>query len=1226
MEAKLSNLSVDDIAPVRKLYEDGLYLQAYRAASQLGPLAGWSGGAARVIGGRLARHLGAPRMSQWHCLLAWREEPDLPEVKYYYVLTILERRGPYAAWRTLKKIGDVPEASPKLRSDWYALHAQLAAVLRDFDTAEAWLARAEAVAPENAWVSVARSGVLLGEDRYQESLDAARYALSLGPWYRPAVQAAAHAQIQLGRDEEALAILTEAEEYIECAAITHQRIGLLVELQRYQEAKDQLERLTELMPLMETEVAQAIAGVRSDIAYFLDDTDAAIKYGRQNDGPFFNKVAEHLEEPARQGAPRVVLPVEFVRQHYQTCVPATLTAISRFWSQPAKHLEVADQICYDGTTAYSERQWAGQNGWLAREFTVTEESTAALIDRGVPFTLTIISPGNAHMQAVMGYDGRRATMLVRDPYIRYTGEFLIERFLQANAASGPRGMALVPMGMREKLDDLELPDQELWDQLHLFDGALQRHRWPEAQQIYQDMVARAPGHRLTLAAKLRLAIYDANRVALLAAVKSLLKRYPDDEPLSLSRLSCLSDLGRRDELLAAYKEICARKDAHPIFTQQYAQELAAETHEHERAIRLLDRAIRRWPTEAGSYFILANILWQQHKYEDALELYRFAICLKDKEENFARAYFNASLFIEQAEEALEFLEGRWQRLKGRSSMTARTLAWAYGQLGRWQEAIDVLDETLAEHPEDGELMLEAADLLARASRDYYARADELLSAAKRKAPRRQWYRSAARLSAVRGRPAQSLDLWQKLLKIQPLAIDAHQAAVHLLTTTQNQGAALAHLQSYTAQFPHYYPLQELLVEWYRELRLNEAYLAASRKLVELAPQNDRSLGYLGEALLWNNRGQEAYEVFRAAVELNPANSFASEMLFNRQLQDGNLAAAAETLKLFEQHSDAAFTTVKSIQLALRRGDRDQIKSRLEKLCVTPDDRGWALQTALNEIANAGMVKVVSETLDEAIRWPDAIPEVGKYWMRGCILFKKQGCVSQLQELTAAGAVGERATETYLLYLLEEEWRSRLNQFVERNRGWLVENARACSYVAFVLQQMGDKEAAMTWARDLRHLQGLQPWMLMVQVELLWDAGRKDEAAKVSEQALLLPADHATAIHRIWLAAAAAFSGDAERALGHLGFVIPTKLDPHSHILYQLTRAIVWSSMAGVSERQQVFRDVREQVQNAIQEINSLTHAKDTHRRFCRQAVRHIRDEMGSIQSWIWCYWKLYQLR
>ena len=46
------------------------------------------------------------------------------------------------------------------------------------------------------------------------------------------------------------------------------------------------------------------------------------------------------------------------------------------------------------------------------------EPAQALIHRGIPFTFTTVDPANAHVQAVIGYDGRRGTLVIRDPYWR----------------------------------------------------------------------------------------------------------------------------------------------------------------------------------------------------------------------------------------------------------------------------------------------------------------------------------------------------------------------------------------------------------------------------------------------------------------------------------------------------------------------------------------------------------------------------------------------------------------------------------------------------------------------------------------------------------------------------------------------------------------------------------------------------------------------------------------
>ena len=71
-------------------------------------------------------------------------------------------------------------------------------------------------------------------------------------------------------------------------------MALLIELERYEEAKLRFDRLVELLPLKEDAVAQWFAGLQSEVAYFLNDFDAAISYGRKSDKPFLKEVADNL--------------------------------------------------------------------------------------------------------------------------------------------------------------------------------------------------------------------------------------------------------------------------------------------------------------------------------------------------------------------------------------------------------------------------------------------------------------------------------------------------------------------------------------------------------------------------------------------------------------------------------------------------------------------------------------------------------------------------------------------------------------------------------------------------------------------------------------------------------------------------------------------------------------------------------------------------------------------
>src|SRR5262245_21983032 len=110
-------LSINDVSAIQDLYDRGQYLKALAAGQAFGPVDTWTGPGARILAGRLAGNVGAPRMARKLFLKAYRETPDDPEARYFYVRTMLERHGPLPAWKLLLQIGEMPEAPPERRSE-----------------------------------------------------------------------------------------------------------------------------------------------------------------------------------------------------------------------------------------------------------------------------------------------------------------------------------------------------------------------------------------------------------------------------------------------------------------------------------------------------------------------------------------------------------------------------------------------------------------------------------------------------------------------------------------------------------------------------------------------------------------------------------------------------------------------------------------------------------------------------------------------------------------------------------------------------------------------------------------------------------------------------------------------------------------------------------------------------------------------------------------------------
>src|SRR5207237_6608637 len=153
----------------------------------------------------------------------------------------------------------------------------------------------------------------------------------------------------------------------------------------------------------------------------------------------------------------------------------------------------------------------------------------------------------------------------------------------------------------------------------------------------------------------------------------------EDNTFQLSRLNVLRDLGRRDERTEAARQQTMRKGADPLFAHHYAQALLADPSRLEEAERLMRSAVRQRPYAPAGYYILGNVLWEQRRFQEATDLYRFAASLEDRDEQFAEAYFRAARAVGQAAEAMRFLEARYERTRGKVSGTARAMFYALSE-------------------------------------------------------------------------------------------------------------------------------------------------------------------------------------------------------------------------------------------------------------------------------------------------------------------------------------------------------------------------------------------------------------------------------------------------------------------------------------------------------------------------------------------------------------------
>ena len=871
-----------ELAPIRELYSRGLYLQALKQAEAFGPFKDWSNSAARLLGGRLIIQLGAPRLGRWLHLRAYRDTPTYHEAIYYQARYRLERYGPLGAWQFLRKNLEWNEAPPEVRADWYGLHGFVAARLRDFDRADRWLNRAEkSMDRDRPWLCIERASAYEFAERLDDALASARRSLELSPWFRPGVQAEAHLLQAVGKEREALEHLTEAVQHIESGIVVAQLAGMQMDLGRYHDARKSYERYAELSPLMEEEVWEWLAARRCDTAYFTGDFDTAKEQAAKAEKDFYGPFGKRLEEPLDPSVPaNVSLELPVVEGSSNATVPP-LESIARFWQATTSPVP-EDSVVYDGLPDARERRWAEENGFRAVEFQVTAETAFALLERGAPFLFTMVDAGYSHSQVVVGFDRLRHSLSLRDPQDRRTNEAPLKALLERYAPVGPRGLALVPLGKAELLQGINFVEAEHYDRLHRLQTALAQFDRQRAQLHFDEMIEVDPEHRLTRMARIAIARYDSNSARLLSALDDILKVYPDESTFLLAKINVYRDLGLSEKRLAMAMQQLNRLEGDPLFAQHYAQLMLPDPRYHAEGVRIMKRAIRKRPHAAVAYYFLANLLWEQREFHEATDVYRFAAALDDRDEQFSEGYFRAARVLEQAPEAMRFLQTRYTRTKGKLAAPARALFYALSERDEMQSAFTILDqaarvkeESSGNKAEIGEVLLFAAEL--RTDFNEPRKGLELLEAAKGVAARPNWLRVAARMAGLRCEPKLARQYWEELLQEEPLAADAHRNLARVIADLQGREAAVAWLRGWCERHPTFHPLQQLLIDWLRvePAAGSEAKEFAAepiiQKLIEQCPEDAWAHREYALHLANHGRSDEASMELEKSRTLDPDN-------------------------------------------------------------------------------------------------------------------------------------------------------------------------------------------------------------------------------------------------------------------------------------------------------------------------------------------------------------------
>lgn len=677
---------------------------------------------------RMLDRLGGARLSDATLIKLWRRQPDIHEGAHGTALYLLNKLGPIRTWEFICE-HQPKKLTEKEVADWFGLRALVVAGFRDWEASEAYLEQAKTHDPESDWIARIGGYMLSSQEKYDEADHYLANFYERRPSESLLLQWSRARSNHQGAEAAIELLYAEADHYesirpwlllanyhkhqrdwprcvqalenIEHLAITSDR-DLDHELAslraRIAIAHGHPETACEQLALCKDDYhAQLLKNYQKNIAHLTASTADTHKVSAAN------SVNTNKTNNTERNIGRADLPLPMVRQKHNTCVPASFAAILQYWALPNDQDEIAQAVCYGGTTPQAQRQWLNSQALAFEEFDLTWSAACALIDAKIPFTLVTHQGFNSHMQVVCGYDRATETLTVMDPSRDCLQEMLAQEVIDRCAYSGPRGLAFGPEKIAETLSSLALPSAGAYREYARFHTIYDQGDLSAQAQALTPLQDAYPSHRLTQIAQREHAISLGHEHDILQRTQELLAKFPEEPALIASAFTGFKRVGRHEDALAVLRDAVAKQLSSDLLLLLLNE--LHDNHAHDQETRLLlSKLSKSGYLHAETLFVLANWYWARDQLDNALAHYRWALCLEDTSERYATQYFRAALRTGETEAALGFLEQRWQHLYEYSAGPAISLFCALSFLNRYTAGFNYLVKSLEKRPEDPSLL------------------------------------------------------------------------------------------------------------------------------------------------------------------------------------------------------------------------------------------------------------------------------------------------------------------------------------------------------------------------------------------------------------------------------------------------------------------------------------------------------------------------------------------
>lgn len=885
-----SGLTQELFDQAKSLYRAYKYLEAYELTKDLwydkSVLARLDDPSKLLFASWLGEALGARKLSEALTRRVVKRFPDDAWVRFYHARQVYGFKHHYDLLRHYEDHPLEPIGDTKL--DTY-LHAQRCvnwAYVGEFKKAHEHLEQAFEYGSNPAWLHHQRARLLLYEDRTEEALADAERAFELKPRADFSVALLSDVLTRLKRYEEVAErsweIVADGQAHSYRYVQTVMRnLGALVDRagSKHEAAHRMLllcDELTRTAPLADAQVGRSIRLSQIDAYLMNDQLDRAAELAKRTENAFYGKVFRFYRD-RKPDARMVVVPHSPVLQDKVHCLPASVSVVLSCFGDAITQHHIGRELTMGGTSIHELTSWLREREYQVIHFMATEDSTRMVLEAGIPFVYHETYEASAHSMAMVGFDDRLGTFLIHDPGYTRLSQMVASSIGSGEQPIGTHGMIVLPKNHpvpplpREWTEPVEtyydyhklLNDSGLdAAEKRVVDFERDFSANPVARYLRADLHHRRGEHND--AQDILMELYREHPRCVYFR-RLLLRVLRAQQNTALMR-NVLHEIVRKGSVRGIKPD---KKFRLPMATYkcQYADYVRMSADGLAEAHRYITMALQQEPGNGEPYHILADILLEEDRGQEAILAYRVASCLEPDNSHYAHACFTQMMRFEGRESALAFMHERAETL-GRHPRGMD--AWddyvrALDEAGRPDQAVTEMRALLEVHGANPTARSYAARLFARLGK--WELAWESVNELNSGENESLYLPAVTDLFWYQRELDPGLQMANRWIELEPGNRDARQAVLRFTRQLHDNAAAFEVIEKWFSEMPGNEMIENIYLDWLRQMDRRRDRIEVLRRRVERNPKDAwawRALGF-DYASEMTGSSSDVYEASRTGL-------------------------------------------------------------------------------------------------------------------------------------------------------------------------------------------------------------------------------------------------------------------------------------------------------------------------------------------------------------------------